>query len=204
MPCGLAKTDLVFILDSSTSVTEENFVRMLQFCKDIINSADTDGGSVRVGAMTFGSVTEVQFNLNSFSKKHYLFDAIDEMTRVSGNSNVADAIRAARKRMFTLENGDRPDAENVIMLLTDGLSNINSQLTIPEAKFAHLQGIHIYAIGIGLSDTREIEGIASEPWQENSFSIRNFEELSDLSESLYMSECQGKHNVRLTWVLLNV
>ena len=190
--CGMASTDLIFILDSSTSVTEENFVRMLQFCKDIINSAEIDSGRVRVGAIVYSSSPEIQFNLQSFSKRSDIFDAIDEMQHMSGDTNTADAIRLARKQMFTPDNGERPDADNVIMLLTDGTSSIYKQNTISEAKFAQSEGIHIFTIGIGLSNIREIEHIASDPWQENSFYIADFEELTDLAESLYFPECQGK------------
>jgi collagen type VI alpha len=174
---------------------------MLQFCKDIINRADIDGGKVRIGAMVFSSRPEIQFNLKTFSSRSNIFDAIDEMNLMSGNTNTADAIRLARKRMFTPENGDRSDADNVIMLITDGTSNINAQNTIPEAKLAHSQGIHIFTIGVGIADNREIKRIASDPWQENSFSIRDFEELTDLAESLYLPECPGKSVVTLTYFI---
>lgn len=164
---------------------------MLQFCKDMLEGADVDGGNVRVGVVSYSTEAEVQFNLNTYLSKSRIFDAIDEIAFIPGSTNTADAIRAAR-RMFTKSKGDRLGVDNVIMLLTDGISNINSQKTIPEARRTHSEGIHIYAIGIGLTDTHELDAIASEPASENSFAVRTFEELEDLSESLFISICPGK------------
>ena len=35
---------MVLILDASTSVKEENFLKMLQFTKDVLKDADIDSG----------------------------------------------------------------------------------------------------------------------------------------------------------------
>lgn len=42
--CGLASVDLVFVVDASTSVKEENFRKQLEFMKTIVTSADIDSG----------------------------------------------------------------------------------------------------------------------------------------------------------------
>lgn len=46
---------MVIILDASTSVTERNFQKMLQFCKDFLRNADIDSGSVRVGVLIYST-----------------------------------------------------------------------------------------------------------------------------------------------------
>ena len=45
--CGLSRTDLVIILDASTSVTAANFKKQLEFVKTIIDYADIDSGRNR-------------------------------------------------------------------------------------------------------------------------------------------------------------
>jgi len=42
--CSLAATDLVFVVDASTSVTEANFKKQLDFMKSIVKAADIDSG----------------------------------------------------------------------------------------------------------------------------------------------------------------
>lgn len=62
--CGLSKTDLIFILDASTSVTESNFQKMRDFLKRFLRNADIDSGSVRVGVNIYSTDVQVVFHLN--------------------------------------------------------------------------------------------------------------------------------------------
>ena len=39
--------------------------------------------------------------------------------------------------------------------------------------------------GIGLRDTREVDGIASVPAKENSFNVQEFDELEGLAETIF-------------------
>ncbi|VDI00695.1 Hypothetical predicted protein [Mytilus galloprovincialis] len=64
--------------------------------------------------------------------------------------------------------------------------------TIPEAEEARRKGIHIYSIGIGLTDTAEVFAIATPPSENNSFIIQNFNELSGLDKTIFSSICQDK------------
>ena len=76
--------------------------------------------------------------------------------------------------------------------MTDGVSNINGRKTIPEAEEARNEGIHIYAIGIGLSDRTELDAMATIPPSENSFAVQSFDELVGLDEKIFQSICPGK------------
>ncbi|KAL3854733.1 hypothetical protein ACJMK2_013983 [Sinanodonta woodiana] len=189
--CGLAKVDLVIILDASTSVSEPNYKKMLTFCKDFLKDADIDSGSVRVGIVIYSTDVQIQFHLNKHSTKSALFAAIDKIPYIYGSTNTADGINTMRTKMFTPANGDRPDVNNVAMIMTDGISNINARRTIPEAEQARAAGIHIYAVGIGLSDTKELNAMASPPASENSFSVKEFDELAGLAEKIFSSVCPG-------------
>ena len=61
-----AKEDLVFILDSSTSVGGANYDKMKDFVKKFLDSANIDNGVVRVGLLSFSISVKVEFQLNSF------------------------------------------------------------------------------------------------------------------------------------------
>lgn len=94
-----------------------------------------------------------------------------------------------RTQMYVPERGDRPDVKNVAVVITDGVSNINARRTVPEAESARGAGIHIYAIGIGLADTTELDGIASRPINENRFTVQDFKELRGLRDKVFTSFC---------------
>lgn len=92
-------------------------------------------------------------------------------------------------------NGDRDDAPNIAMVITDGVSNINSRRTVPEAEESRDIGIHVYAIGIGLTDTRELYAIASEPSDDNTFAVQDFDELAGLEKKIFSTICISKYTV---------
>ena len=124
-----------------------------------------------------------------------MYDAIDEIPYIYGSTNTADAIETMRSQMFTARNGDRPGVPNIGIIVTDGVSNINSRRTIPEAENARQDDIHIYAIGIGLTDTRELDAMASVPAAENSFAVNDFDELRGLENRVFSALCPGRINV---------
>ena len=190
--CDQAEVDLVFVLDASTSVTEPNFQLMKDFVKDFLFIADIDSGNVRVGVIIYSTEDYVQFQLNTYRTKAEIFNAVDQIPYRYGSTNTADALNTMRTEMFIAVNGDRPNVPNIAIVVTDGVSNINSRRTIPEAETARADNIHIYAIGIGLTDTTELDGIASKPVEENRFAVQEFSELRTLRDQVFAAFCPGK------------
>lgn len=186
-------SDIVFMVDSSTSVSRQNFKKVLDFIKHFLADADIENDIVHVGIATYSTNVFIQFNLNAYTTKEEIFNAIDNIPYRYGSTNIAHAFRTMRTRMFTPENGDRPEARNIAFLITDGVSNIEHYQTIPQAKLAHDANIHVYAIGIGLYDTKELEGLSSKPSQENTFILQNFNELDFLKNDLFEKIYPGKN-----------
>ena len=183
--------DVVFAFDSSTSVTLENFLLMINFAKDMIKDADIDSGSVRVGALVYSSKAQVQFDLHSYSTKRDIVDALNRIPYIPGKTNTADALRLMRTKMFRSRKGDRKAAENVVIMVTDSPSDRNIRKTLPEARKLRGRKVHVYAVGVGLSNTREIEGIATQPASRNSFSVHRFSELATLPARILEGRCEG-------------
>lgn len=182
------------MLDASTSVTEFNFQLQLAFVQDLIKPAEIDNGNVRVGLLTYSTEVYVQFQLNTYGTKADIINAISNVPYNYGSTNTAGGLETMRTEMFSRRNGDRPGVMDIVVVMTDGVSNINSQRTIPEAELARREGITIFAIGIGLTDTRELDGIASKPLNEYRFNVEDFSALQDIDRQLYASICSGKYS----------
>ena len=138
---------MVIILDASTSVTEANFQKMRNFAKDLVEKADVDSGSVRFGAVIYSTDVLIQFYLDQYQTTAQIKSAIDGIPYIYGSTNSADALQTMHSQVFVRNRGDRPDADNIAFMITDGVSNINSRRTIPEANRAKGKGIEVYAIG---------------------------------------------------------
>jgi collagen type VI alpha len=185
--CGFV--DLVFVLDSSSSVLSVRFSKMKDFVKHIIEIYDIDGGSTRVGLITYNDDAQIRFNLNSFDKKIAIFEFIDSMGYSGGATNTANALFTARTQMFVPEKGDRSDVDNMIVLLTDGIST-EPAVTKVQAGDAHADGIRVLVVGIATTvDTHELMDVASTPVERNIFHIANFDELTELIENVVL--CSG-------------
>lgn len=190
--CQPATADVVIMIDTSTSVGEANFKKTINFIKHFLAEADIDRGAVRVGVAIYSTSVFVKFNLDEYSTKDEVFDALDMIQYRYGSTNIAHAFRVMRTRMFTVGNGDRPDVKNIGLIITDGISNYEHYETVPQARLTQDAGIHVYAIGIGLADTKELEQISSQPAEENMFLVRNFDELDILSYKVFEPYCPGK------------
>ena len=82
-----------------------------------------------------------EFFLNDFiGRPQDLKNAILDTNYVGGYTNTADGIRYASDEQFTPLNGDRLDVPNVMIVITDGASNINDGQTVPNAIEARRRG----------------------------------------------------------------
>ena len=162
---------------------------MKDFVKDFLFEADIDGGNTRVGLLIYSTEDHIQFQMNTYTTKVDVYNAVDAIPYRYGSTNTADALETMRVEMFSQANGDRPDVENIAIILTDGVSNINSRRTIPEAENARSESITIYAIGIGLTDTTELDGIANKPLDDYRFAVQDFAELDELKYKVFAAFC---------------
>ena len=198
--CGTSiRADIVFAVDASSSVKDHNFRVQLNFVSHIIKRLDVDRGNTRVGLLSFQTIPRIHFYLNDYYTQDQILRAIKTIPYKFGSTNTADAIRTARKVMFTQSRGARVDEKvpQILILITDGVSNMDANDTIPEAHTTHKAGIHVYSIGIGLVGfTQEIDEIASPPSDVNRCVVKNFGELKSIEEKFVRQMCLGRN---LTW-----
>ena len=177
---------MVFVLDSSGSVSSENFELVKNFTKNVLRQADIDGGSVRVGVNVYSDDDQVAFNLNTYSNKADVFNAIDALQFTGGGTETGRALETMRSEMFTVANGDRPEVDNFAIVITDGKSD-DRHISVADA--ARDDGINIFAIGIGAAEFRELARIANKPSAQNVFTIKDVDVLAGLHKKVCTSVC---------------
>ena len=78
-------------------------------------------------------------------------------------SDLAAALREARVNQFQTNKGDRLTAQNVIVVLTNDMSNINA--ITAEAELAKASGITIVGVSItGKVSENQLMNLVSPPW----------------------------------------
>lgn len=189
--CG-AVADIVFTLDSSGSVGKANFDKMLGFVKTLVKGFNVGQNNIRIGLQTFSNRANVQFNLNKYTDKQAVMNALDHIPYNSGGTNTGTALNTMANKMFTQPNGDRPGIPNIAIVMTDGRSN-NPPNTANEAKKVQKAGINVYAVGIGKGiDRNELNTIATDPDSSHVMTVDSFDKLQQISAGFQARACQSK------------
>ena len=112
---------------------------------------------------------------------------------ITGLTNTDKALEYARTNMFTQPNGERADAKNYVIILTDGAS-ANFNQTVQQASLLKQQGIEILAIGIGANiNSPELNGMASD--SKHVFEVSSFDALKALRTDIKAAACEGMVSV---------
>ncbi len=164
--------------------------------KNIVRDYNIGPNNVRVGVAIFGNDVQPIFQLNQYSSQRELINAIDRIPFLDQTTNTPAAIRYMRSTMFTARNGDRPNAPNSAIIITDGVPrvplDINEarRLTLQEANLARSQGINLFTIGIGPELTREfLAQIADQPTNTHVFQVDQFRQLETILNQVSAAAC---------------
>ena len=184
--------DLLFLLDTSGSTKHEYFVNHIKpFIKNIVDNMNIANDETRIAVLTWGDKPYPQFYLDDYTTKEDVKFAIEELPFSNGRTNTADALKVGRDTMFVAPKGDRSDAKNLIIVVSDGVSNINSQNTLIEAVKCKISGIHMITVPVGPAN-KETMAMASEPENKNMFMIDNYKIINRITDAVIAATCDSK------------
>jgi len=94
--CVSSTGDIVFALDASGSIEEENFVRVVQFVGSVVHSLtiltpQTPNG-FQVALISFADSADIRFYLNTYTDKELMLAAIN-VPYTRGRTNLDQALR---------------------------------------------------------------------------------------------------------------
>ena len=156
-----SQRDVVFLLDFSGSV-DKTYKAIVGFLRETVYGLSFKFGRTRVGALTYSDDVTIAFHLNEFSEERDVLNAL-AFYQNGGRTNTQEALRVALDTMLTSGNGDRSSVENVVVLLTDGGSNIRKEMTSQRARDlrdAPSTSVYVVAIGdhVDMSEVNDIVG----------------------------------------------
>ena len=144
--------------------------------------------------LQFHSFTCIPFaSTRRYNRRVDITQAISAVRYHGSKTNTAAALRHVRETMFTARNGDRPNAKNVMLLVTDGSSD-NGRETIKEARAARDANIQILVSIVGdWVNMQEINAIASYPVSKNKFEMQYFRSLDrTFAHKIYRRVCNSE------------
>ncbi|KAG7232267.1 hypothetical protein INR49_009312, partial [Caranx melampygus] len=182
--CKDVLLDIIFLVDSSGSISDEGYQKMKEFMKSIIRKSTIGKNQVHIGVMQYSTRQKMEFRLTDIYSKDRMLEAIDNMKHMKGGTLTGRAIREVSNH-FDGVNGGRRNVGQRLIIITDGKSQdvVSGPATALRGK-----NVMIYAIGVDEADTtqlRELSGSA-----DMVFYVGRFDSLETLESKLILKICQ--------------
>nr|KAG5712505.1 hypothetical protein BaRGS_011479 [Batillaria attramentaria] len=184
------KMDLVFILDSSGSVSYTDFDLMLHFAADIVDVMNVSSEVVRVADVVYSNTVQVEFDFDDYTDADDLKSRLLNTYKLDSTTNTHLALDEAAAILNDTARGARLGVKKVAVLVTDGRSNDYSS-TLASAQGLKDQGVTVFAIGVGNYNLDEIEAAASEPTCSHVFTLPGFTFIRSILKEIQKSTCEA-------------
>ncbi|KAJ8268333.1 hypothetical protein COCON_G00135050 [Conger conger] len=187
--CKAAKADLVFLVDGSWSIGDENFHKIIRFLYSTTGALDQIGpDGTQVAIAQFSDDARTEFRLNSYNDKETLLEAIQRIQYKGGNTKTGRAIKHVKDFIFTVEGGMRRGIPKVLVVLTDGRSQDDVNKVSKEMQ---MEGYIVFAIGFADADYGELVSIASRPSERHVFFVDDLDAFRKIEEQLVTFVCEA-------------
>ena len=196
-----AKLDLCLLIDSSGSVRDNNYLGgpdnwklQLDFFANLVAGYTIGQNDIRVAAIVFSDQARLVFPLNRFNNLRELQDSILDIPYMGQTTNTPKALHQADIQCFNAANGDRDDADNVIIIVTDGAPYPPDRRNpaLVEARRLMNKGIGLVAVGVtDAVDENFLRGISTD----GTYSmVEKFQELNKQKGQISRQICEMTQN----------
>ncbi|KAB5586432.1 hypothetical protein PHYPO_G00001530 [Pangasianodon hypophthalmus] len=186
--CKADLADIVFLVDSSGSIGDADFLKVKQFLHTFIMGLDIRPDKVRVGVAQFSNEPRQEFLLGEYADKNDLLEKVDKLTYLRGGTETGKALDFILNNYFTESGGSRinESVPQIAVVITDGEST--DDMEIPAMKLRR-KGVLIFTIGVGAASITDLQSIANKPHQRFVLSFTDYEELLKATTSTVDKVC---------------
>uniref|UniRef100_A0A8C5PNE2 VWFA domain-containing protein n=1 Tax=Leptobrachium leishanense TaxID=445787 RepID=A0A8C5PNE2_9ANUR len=188
--------DIVFIVDSSSNIRSETFIKMKDFIAQIIGQLDVGINKYRIGLAQYSGLPQTEFLLNTYETKAEILNHLQLNLKFKGGPlNTARALDFVRSTFFLEEAGSRISlgTPQYVVLITSSKSDDN---VIRSAKALRKIGVTTISVGIQNSDINELRRIAAVPYVFQTEQIENIGTLKEKVTNVIMSQEMLKFSLK--------
>uniref|UniRef100_A0A8C7EDV7 VWFA domain-containing protein n=1 Tax=Nothoprocta perdicaria TaxID=30464 RepID=A0A8C7EDV7_NOTPE len=185
--CSHQLADLVFLIDGSESISENNFSIMKNFMKEIVDSFIVSKDDVHVGVVQYSQDPQKEFSLKDFYTSTSIKDQIDSIVQLRSSTYTGKGLRFVRS-LFEPANGSRirQGVSQNLIVITDGYSADE----VDDAAMAlRREGILLFAVGVGTINSFELLRIAGDA--KRVFTVESFDALKTIKRHIVEEVCES-------------
>ena len=155
----------------------------------MISKFHTGHNYVQIGVVTFDNIAYEHVRLNQYSDTRLIQNKVNKIPFTGQGTNTGIALKYILDRGFKPAAGDRPDAKDVLVVLTDGIS-INRTHTADQAYIFKERHIKVISIGIGRgANKQELIDMASVPGYV--YQVTDFSKLAIIQNAIHSLVCNN-------------
>ncbi|XP_075684359.1 collagen alpha-6(VI) chain-like [Rhinoderma darwinii] len=181
--CQHVVADVMFLVDSSGSIGKDNFNKMKEFMKSLVNKTEVGPSTVQFGIVQFSDISMEVLQLNKNGTKAIIWEAIDKMGYLNKGTYTGKALEFV-SQYFTEIKGARPKVKKFLILITDGNSQDKVAL---QSQSLRDSGVNIISVGIFNANKTQLEEISGKT--ERVHYLESFETLKTIEDELIFGIC---------------
>uniref|UniRef100_A0A8C5R881 Collagen alpha-1(XII) chain n=1 Tax=Leptobrachium leishanense TaxID=445787 RepID=A0A8C5R881_9ANUR len=186
--CKGAKADIVFLIDSSWSIGDDNFNKVRQFIFNTVGAFDViNPAGIQVSFVQFSDEAQTEFKLNTYADKSQALGALATIRYKGGNTKTGKALKFVRDKVLTVENGMRRSVPKVLVVVTDGRSQDDVKKSAMDIQQS---GFSVFVIGVADVDYNELRNIGSKPSDRHVFIVDDFDAFEKIEDNLITFVCE--------------
>ncbi|XP_051844781.1 von Willebrand factor A domain-containing protein 1 [Antechinus flavipes] len=155
-----AQGDLLFLLDSSASVSYYEFSRVKEFVGQLVQSLPLGSEAVQTSMVLVGSKPTVEFPFDQHRSGAAAQEAVRAAKQLMGDTNTGLALDLAKEQLLTGKAGARPGVRKVLVWVTDGGSSDEAQAPMQALKD---MGVTVFIVSTGRGNFLDLSAAASQP-----------------------------------------
>lgn len=185
------EADLAFVVDTSGSITDENFKKQKDFVKALASSFDPTSTKHQLGLISYSTDARLELTFKDKADGAEFDKAVGRVPHTKGRTRLDKALTLASSTLFTADGGTRPDKRKVMIILTDGRQSQDPD-TVPlqdAARSLQQLGVKIYAVAIGDEvDLKELHDMTDN--REDVFPVNDFDNLANMANDIALQSCR--------------
>lgn len=168
--------DVLFLVDSSGSVTSYEHARMLSFLSELLLPFSLGKDQVRVGLLQVGTRPRLEFGFSKYSTQSDLQATLKTIRPLRGDTNTVEALKMAKERVLRpgMPGGAREGLPRVLVWLTDGVKP--GDVTGPMAELRE-EGVAVLVVSTGHSNYKVLSEVVTPPVEDH----LHFVDIDDMS-----------------------
>ncbi|TDH11240.1 hypothetical protein EPR50_G00058720 [Perca flavescens] len=188
--CTINNADIIFLVDSSTSINETQYGSMRIFMESIVKQTTVGKDRTRFGLISYATEPQRHFSLHDYDSKRKVLAAIPKQKPTEGDTYTGEALQFSLQYFNAAHGGRRAlNVPQILMVITDGAAT-NPYILKEHSDALRDNGIIVISVGVKEANIEQLETMTGGD-KSKVFFVENFEALETLYGSMSSVLCKS-------------